>query len=157
MLSFRNKTIALVLYIMLTIFSWFIILGSLFINIFAFIFSNPPLEVGLFGFLLTTIFLTIYTLIIVFKFNANAITPALIGIFHLVTLSNTGFLYFFIIIDVIVLILLNIASKDAEAVNRTRTFYYQFGPNSQSNGSTKSSSLQDNNVFDAEYNEHEER
>lgn len=156
MLSVKNKTVALILYIFLTLFSWILVFSTVFYNIFAFLFSSPPLEVGLFSFTLITIFLTIYTLTIIFKINASAYAPVLIGLFHLSSLSNSSFLFFFLIIDLVVLVLLNISS--GEPIDYKNASYYQFGTNPFENKKHQDNSgIQDGNVFDAEYKEHEDK
>ena len=164
MISNRNKLIAFVLAGTLTIISWAIIFFNIILRI------TTLMQIGLYsidtlGFFITTIFLTIFTISILFKFRATSYTPVIFILLHMMTLNGTGISYFFIVMNLLIMLFLNTGAitttsgySQNQANNQRYTNYQRYN-RSYSQNSQKNSDYQNNanrnvnndDIFDAEY------
>ncbi|MEG0686818.1 MAG: hypothetical protein RR425_05990, partial [Erysipelotrichales bacterium] len=124
-------------------------------------------DIDLLGFLFVTILLSIYVLVIAFKIRGVAYFPIILLLFHISSLNGAALSIFFVIADIVLLVLLNTGTiKQTE--DDSTTFYTSFGPGGFSSGQSRSSSSNQSNssntsssrakrvdsddIFDAEYN-----
>ncbi|MDL2212101.1 hypothetical protein LJB88_04420 [Erysipelotrichaceae bacterium OttesenSCG-928-M19] len=153
MISSRNKSISFFLAAMLSLISWIIIFVNIILR-FTTLFAIGLYSVDTIGFIFVTILLSIYTIAILFKLSTGAFFPIILMLLHMATLNGSTLAIFFIVIDLIIMILLNTGSIKTEQPTSTgsysqyRNTYYS---NNNTNERTTRSPLDENNVFDAEY------
>ena len=159
MLSNQNKIIAFILASILTIVSWVIIFTNIILRI------TSLMQIGLYsieplGFFLTTILLSIFTISILFKIRATSYTPVILILFYLMSLNGTGITYFYVIMSLLILILLNTGAVGVGDGSYQQSQYRRFYRTSNSNNSSSQQTTQANtsqhnfnndDVFDAEY------
>lgn len=154
MLSNQNKLIAFILSSILTIVSWAIIFINLILRI------TSLMQIGLYsieplGFFLTTIFLSIFTISILFKIRATSYTPVILILFYMMSLNGSGISLFYVIMSLLILILLNTGAVSAPEGNyqhsKYRGFYTTGNKQSTNQTSNETHNFNNDDVFDAEY------
>ena len=147
MISTRNKSISFFLCVILTVISWGIIFLNVILRITTF-FEFGLDSVDTIGFTFTTILLTFYTLIVLFKISGVSYFPIVLILLHMATLNGSTLAILFVIVDLIIMVLLNTGTDQSF---NTKTTYYQ---RAQANEQAQPKRPLDNgDVFDAEYKE----
>lgn len=151
MISSTNKLISFFLGVVLTLFSW----GIIFVNVILRI--TTLFEIGLYsvdtvGFTLTTILLTFYTFTILFKVSRISYFPIVLMLLHMGTLNGSTLAIFFIIVDLIIMILMNVgtSSNKATGYSNSQTQSNNYQDNTYSTR-TNTHTINDDDIFDAEY------
>lgn len=154
MVNTTNKTISFFLSALLSLVSWGIIIVQVVLSL-ATLFNLGLSNVDIIGFTLTTILVTIYTIVILFKVSNFSYFPLILILLHMATLNGSTLAIIFIIIDLIILILLNTGTSP-RPTSQTRYYYtnsQQSGPfsSNENTGPMPKHTIDDDNVFDAEY------
>ncbi|WP_423364190.1 hypothetical protein [Mycoplasma sp. P36-A1] len=156
MISGKNKTMAFLISLILSMVSWGIVVFNVILRV-STLFQYGVYNIDGFGFVFVTILLSIYTLLILFKFSNSAYFPILLMLLHMAAMRGSTLIVPFIIADLAILLLLNTGpSIQTNHSSSQRTYYYStFGsdkPSSKSEPITSSSSkIKEQDVFDAEY------
>lgn len=146
MINATNKKIAFFLSLLLSIISWVILFFNIILKI------TTLTQVGLYGintfsFAFVTILLSIYTFYIIFKLSNVAYFPVLLMIFHISALNASTLAIFYIIIDLILLLILNTGT----AINHNEN-----KPRYTTKTAPSASRVNNDNVFDAEFHTKED-
>lgn len=156
MINSTNKTIAFFLSAFLAVVSWAIIIIYLAFKV-ATLFRFGVMDLNFPGFLLTTILVSIYTVVILFKISTFSYFPLILLLLHMASLNGSTLAIMFIIVDLVMLLLLNTGAVSKPA-SQTRYYYsnsqnQQSGPFQSNNQESKPKQtvVDDDNVFDAEY------
>lgn len=156
MISNRNKLIAFFLAGSLTIISWTIIFLNIVLRI------TSLMQIGLYsidilGFFITTIFLTIFTISILFKFKATSYTPVIFILLYMMSLNGTSISYFFIFMNLLIMIFLNTGAinttnTNSQNQNRKQRYYYYNTSNQNNTNYQNNTSSQKNNNYQEDVN-----
>lgn len=154
MINSRNKTIAFFLSALLTAVSWAIIIIYILVSVVS-LFKLGLYNVNIVGFTFATILISIYTIVILFKVTSFSYFPVVLILLHLSTLNGSALSVLFIIADLALMVLLNTGASQ-KPTSQTR---YYYSSSQQSNPFSSASqepqpkqTIDDDNVFDAEYN-----
>lgn len=148
MINVANKTIAFFMYLFASFISWVVLIVNIFLQ-FITIFQMPT-GVDILGFLIVTVFLSIYTLSLMFKMTNTSFAPIIFALLHLITLHSGVTLVILLIIDLVVLYLLNTTQPQINDNYHRETHQTHNYQNYQYDGGEEHH-LHDDNVFEAEY------
>lgn len=151
MINTNTKISAFIISLIGSLLSWILILISSVFKI-ADLYQYGLTNISLFGFAMTTIIMSVYTFFILFKISGTTYFPIVLMFFHLVTLTESAWLFVFLAIDIALIILLNVRQPAKAGPNyynyhRKHDGYY----NNANNESSKPNRVDSDNVFDAEY------
>lgn len=140
MLSGKNKTLAFFISLGLSVVSWVIIILNVILRVTT-LFQYGIYSIDAFSFTFVTILLSIYTLLILFKFSNNAYFPILLILLHMASLRGSTMVILFIVADLLMLLLLNTGPNIQTNHNGTqRNYYYSvfsnFGHSAQEDNKT---------------------
>lgn len=140
----RNKLIAFILGISLSIFSWIILFISVILKLTT-ISQLGIFDLNLFGFFFTNIIVTVYSIFIIFKIKRTAYFPLIMMLFHILSMEGSYLSIAFVTIDLIILILLN----TQKSIKKSPSEEYLY---KQKMGSPRyKTKIDEDNVFDVEF------
>lgn len=140
----RNKLIAFILGISLSVFSWVILFISVILKLTTFT-ELGIFNLNLFGFFIANIVLTIYSIFILFKINQTAYFPILIVFLHIIALEGSYLSIIFVAIDLIILVLLNTQKTIKKSPSE------EYMRKQKMNATKKRTNIDEENVFDVEF------
>lgn len=148
MINPNSKTAAFIISLIASLVGWVLIFIATIIKIID-LYQYGLANISLFGFAFSTIVMSIYTFVILFKFRGKTFFPVILMFLHLLTLTGSTWLFVYLAIDVALMILLNttIPLPHDEAFSS----FKESNAYSQRKKAATNKRVDQDNVFDAEF------